>query len=517
MPTATPLFCMSEDVPAARNSRCHTAGSAETPRPGLEDRRVAEWLFLLAFIVYGYFYAGAGWNQNSQFDLTRAIVELHTFAIDAYASNTGDVARAGDSIYTNKSPGLSFMGVVPYAIVHAVEQWSGADPNDARVLAISHYLCSVAIVATLGALIPALLYLEGRRRRFSPAWCVTVALAIAFATQVFPYSTFFILHVPSGALMLAALLWKRDFGAGFCAGLATIVNYLCAPAIVAFAFLRGRGGAFRFIAGATPPLVALAAYQRICFGSFTTLSIVREDERFLTKGTAMGVFGWPSFDAFYGITLSPYRGLFYFAPLLLMCFAGMMVWFRRRERLPELVAIVFVSSVFFLFNIMFNGWEGGFGIGARYLVPVIPCAGLAILYCGGSIRSLVIALAVVSFVINFTASAVDPQPSGTIPRPLTQYLVPLLIHGHFSSDVPITAPWSAQTFTGHTSVNRLTHDEAVVFTKHPPGSPESEWSSFNLGEAFFGPGDARSLVPIALVITFGVAAVLRKARTIRSE
>ena len=35
-----------------------------------------------------YFFAGGGWNQNSQFDLTRAIVERHTFAIDAYAGNT---------------------------------------------------------------------------------------------------------------------------------------------------------------------------------------------------------------------------------------------------------------------------------------------------------------------------------------------------------------------------------------------------------------------------------------------
>ena len=30
-----------------------------------------------------------------------------------------------------------------------------------------------------------------------------------------------------------------------------------------------------------------------------------------------------------------------------------------------------------------------------------------------------------------------------------------------------------------------------------PASPASEWASFNLGELAIGPGDARSLIPIA--------------------
>jgi hypothetical protein len=129
-------------------------------------------------------------------------------------------------------------------------------------------------------------------------------------------------------------------------------------------------------------------------------------------------------------------------------------------------------------------------------------------------RWLLVALALISFAINFSATAVDPQPSGTIPRPLTQYILPLLIHGHFSPDVPITPPWSAATFTGHTSVNRMTFDEAVVFALHPPGSLPSEWASFNLGEPFFGPGDARSLIPIVIVLVAACAAILRKARSI---
>jgi hypothetical protein len=69
------------------------------------------------------------------------------------------------------------------------------------------------------------------------------------------------------------------------------------------------------------------------------------------------------------------------------------------------------------------------------------------------------------------------------------------LSGHFSPAVPITPPWSAATFTGHTSVNRMTLDQAIVFTRHAPDDSASEWASFNMGELATGPGDARSLIP----------------------
>lgn len=461
----------------------------------MADRRIAVWLAILTFVTYAWFHAGGGWNQNAQFDLTRAIVERHTFAIDAYAGNTGDVSRYGGHVYANKAPGLSWLAAIPYAALRAFE----SNPDDPAILTLNHYAATLLCVALPGALIPMLLYLVARGRGIDARWAALVALSTALGTELFPYATFFILHVTSGFLMLVALVLPRRALAGFAAGLATAINYLCAPAIL-FAFAGPRR--LRFLAGAAVPVAAVAVYQKICFGSFFKLSVGAEDARFLSPHALFGIINPPSPEALIGITLSPYRGLFFFAPLLIMAIVGLFLW--RGER-KELIAIVAVSLVFFAFNITFNGWEGGFGIGARYLVPLIPLWGVALLYARP--RWLVIALALLSFAINFTAAAVDPQPSATIPRPLTQYLVPLLVRGHFPSDVPITPPWSAATFTGHTSVNRMTYDEAVVFQRHPPGSPEAEWASFNLGETFFGAGDARSLIPILLWIAIATAVV----------
>ena len=477
----------------------------------LADRQLAIWVALLTFATYAYFQAGGGWNQNSQFDLTRAIVERHSFAIDGYA-NTGDIAIVGSHVYSNKSPALSWIAAVPYAIIYASERGAGVDPAGIEALTFNAYICTLLCVALPGAWIAWMLYRYGRARAFSGSWSALIALTATLATQLLPYSTIFMLHVTSGALLLFALTSQRDVAAGLAAGAATAMNYLCAPAIVLFAFTRARKG--QFIAAAMPPLVLLTIYQKICFGSFFAISLSKEHERFLSKGAAFGLFRIPPLEAIIGVSISSYRGFFFFAPVLIMAIGGGVLWFRERKDLRELLAIVLLFVVFFAINCSFNGWDGGFGVGGRYLVPAIPLLALAMLRCRGWLRPMLVALAAVSFVINFAATAVDPQPSGSIPRPLTQYIFPLLIHGRFSPAVPITPPWSAATFTGHTSVNRLTFDEAIVFSRHPAGSPPSEWTSFNLGEPFFGAGDARSLIPIAIVLLLGGIAIARKGRRI---
>jgi len=480
----------------------------------IADRQLAIWLALLTFATSAYFQAGGGWNQNSQFDLTRAIVERHTFAIDAYP-NTGDVSILDHHAYSNKSPALSWIAAIPYAILYAIERGTSIDPTSIEAVTFNAYLCTLFCVALPAALIAWMLYRYGREREFSAAWSALIALTASLATQLLPYSTIFMLHVPSGALLLFALTTRRDTASGLATGLATAMNYLCAPAILIFAFTRSRKG--RYISGTIWPLILLAIYQKICFGSYLALSVSKEHERFLTKGAAFGLFNLPSADAILGISVTPYRGFFFFAPVLIPAIGCAVAWFRARKDLAELSAVALMFIIFFSVNASFNGWDGGFGIGGRYLVPTIPLLALTLFRCPLKWRWLVTALAAVSFVFNFAATAVDPQPSGTIPRPLTQYIFPLLIDGRFSPDVPITPPWSAATLTGHTSVNRMTYDEAIVFSRHPPGSPPSEWASFNLGEPFFGAGDARSLIPIALVLLLGGAAIARKVRQVQQS
>src|SRR5437588_2781586 len=76
-------------------------------------RQSALALFLLCFGTYAWFYQGGGWNQNSRFDLTRAIVERGTVRIDGYEQNTGDTSFSGGHYYCDKAPGVSFLCAPP--------------------------------------------------------------------------------------------------------------------------------------------------------------------------------------------------------------------------------------------------------------------------------------------------------------------------------------------------------------------------------------------------------------------
>ena len=78
-------------------------------------RKAAFLLAVVTLFSFSYFYEGGGWNQNSRFDLLRAIVERHTLQIDAYHENTQDKAHFQGHYYSDKAPGLVFLAV-PFAV-----------------------------------------------------------------------------------------------------------------------------------------------------------------------------------------------------------------------------------------------------------------------------------------------------------------------------------------------------------------------------------------------------------------
>src|SRR5260221_6695662 len=78
-------------------------------------------LFCMLLGCYVYFLPRWGdWNVNSRFDLTRALVDDHSIAIDRYVSNTGDYAVYGGRYYSDKAPGLALVGVPVYAAFEAL-------------------------------------------------------------------------------------------------------------------------------------------------------------------------------------------------------------------------------------------------------------------------------------------------------------------------------------------------------------------------------------------------------------
>jgi hypothetical protein len=80
----------------------------------------------------------------------------------------------------------------------------------------------------------------------------------------------------------------------------------------------------------------------------------------------------PQLDALWGITFSPFRGLFFMSPVLLLSLWGWRDLWRARERRAALAVSLAAVGSFLLFNSASVMWWGGFAVGPRYLVPMLP-------------------------------------------------------------------------------------------------------------------------------------------------
>jgi len=461
-------------------------------------------LFFTVLFSYCYFFGGSGFNQNSTFALTRAIVERQQLHIDAYASNTADLSRYGGHFYSNKAPGLSFLAVAPYAAYVAV----AGVPHTAMEQTVALYVLTAATCGLSGALLALLIALAATRRGVPAHIGNAIALVAALGTPLFAYSTMLFAHVPSALLVLVAVLRldgtlrRSPAIAGAAIGAATVINHLCAPiavillaTVVATSASRVRD-ALRYVAGGIPFGLALAAYQTAAFGAPFRTPLAAMNPAFRDEGAWLGVFAAPKLDALWGITFSPYRGLFYIAPILLAGAGGVLLMLRKRRAIAW--TIVAAITVTFLFNAAFNGWFGGYTIGPRYVLHVVPLFVLGLIELWGRARLFVVVTAAVSLLFNFAVTAVDPQPPQTLRDPIGRYALPALFTGRALDDP--AAPWLADLYTGHTSTNRVAADELMPFQRHRPGSKENEWASFNAGELAFGPGSAASVLPWLVAI-----------------
>src|ERR1700688_989638 len=140
--------------------------------------KTAILLGAVIFFSFMYFYEGGGWNQNSRFDVLRAIVERHTLQIDAYHENTQDKAHYNGHYYSDKAPGVVFLAV-PFAVVaRPVLRSLGVDPESPRGEIALSYVVTAGAVALPAALAGVCLFFLGLRFGADSSGALVGALAM---------------------------------------------------------------------------------------------------------------------------------------------------------------------------------------------------------------------------------------------------------------------------------------------------------------------------------------------------
>jgi hypothetical protein len=457
-------------------------------------------IFALVLGAVAYFYQAGGWNQNSRFDLTRALVERRTAKIDAYEHNTGDEAKRGLHTYCDKAPGVSYLGVPVWA---AVWTFAGQPQTPSpRLITWGSYLATVFVVGIPSAIAAVMLFLLARALAVTRAWAAAVALAGSLATLAFPYATVFYGHQLVAALHLIAfalLVEVRHAGATPTPRRLALVGALLGAAI-AVEYSAALGGAvigiyalvvvrpwprigWALFAGAIPVALLLLYHWRVFGGPFT-LPYEFSTQKHRHMGWFMGL-GAPDWQVLRQILISEYRGLLYPQPWLWLAAPGLVLLCAAPKTRAEGVVAAAVITLHLWLNSSLVDWHGGWAMGPRYLVPCLPfvvVATLGVVRLAQGRRIFAAPLATVSggavaisFALMLAGTAVKPEVPVYVQQPIT---------------------WIWQRFrSGQLAISTQSFDMAGA----PPQAPPQAW---NLGHVL-GLGGLGSLVPLALFLIAG--------------
>ena len=367
------------------------------PPPGSRAawRAPALLIFGVLLVSYSYFYQGTGWNQNSRFDLTRALLEQHTVGIDRYQWNTGDKAFYGGHYYSDKAPGMALSALPPawaaLALAHGL--------HVAQVIGFQLYLSVLLTCSLAVALAAAVLFTLLLKWNVTPGAAALAALIFGLGTPMWIYATQFWGHALAAACLVFAFaaadrLRESTSGlqsvtlaaiVGLTAGWAVVTEFPAAvPAlmigVMALLYLQRRGGRSFLCAGTALCLTAgiclatILLYQKAAFGSPFRLGYeyVVNYQDTLQHG-ALGVT-YPRWHALWALLFGKRCGLLLFTPILLVAPVGFGLLWRAGAPRISLCVSAGIALYYLLFNASYLHWQAGASFGPRYLSPGLPFA-----------------------------------------------------------------------------------------------------------------------------------------------
>ncbi len=463
---------------------------------GRSSRRAyATTVFLILLVCYGYFMPKwADWGANSRADLVYAIGDRGVLHIDDYHENTGDKALFEGHYYTDKSIGPSLLALPFYMVFKGIAALPPVDnfiqsgrgiggfsdtlnPEGEGIRPEAVYqglaltFMTFFAMAVPSAVLGATVFLFAARFTPRDSYAMLLALAFGLATMAFPYSNVLYQHqiAAFGAFVGFFLLWRVIYEqaslnwlwvVGLLFGLATITEYPVVPFLgIIFLWaawkMPNRLALYRVVLAAIPLGLIFAAYNYAIFRTPLPVGYEYSTNWQDEHQTGFMSLTMPSLERLYGLTFSPVRGIFLMSPFLLLVFPGFVWWWReRKDQRSAAVVSALVVIGFLLYNAASVMWWGGFTVGPRYLVPMLPFLALPVIFVfnhwlpklwGKVVIGLLVAASLFSvWVLTIGGQAwppVDVWPTTfelmNAHSPLWQYSLPLFLQGDIARNYGI--------------------------------------------------------------------------------
>lgn len=402
-------------------------------------------VFLILLACDSYFQPSLNWATGSRADVVYALVEENTFIIDHYEKNTGDKAFFEGHYYTDKSIGPSLISLPVYIVFRSIASLSPIRnllQKDTRMsfgdelmnwpqglyatwaLTLMTFFGAVVPSALLGTLI---FYFVNRFTAMS-FYAFILALAFGLCTIAFPFSGELFQHQLSSFGLFGGFyfLWtviydnksvRRLWFAGLLFSLAVISEYpvtLFAGLIFLWALMvmPNRKMLFRVVIGGIPLIIINIIYDVATFRSAIPLGY-----EYSIWGSVVNVQGfmgisWPSLKVMGELLFGTFRGLFLISPFLILVIPGLVMMWQKK---PEQRSIVFLISIIILGFLGYGSgyivWWGGYSVGARLLIPMLPFVVVPIIFVMNqwlkrTLGQLIIGLSIVAGLLNTWAQSI---------------------------------------------------------------------------------------------------------------
>lgn len=367
-------------------------------------------LFLTFFLIFSYFSQWTTWDEESSLALTRAIVEEGKFEINTFHNKTGDRAYYNNNFYSHRMPGLSFLAVPTYSVYKTLHKFFilpdsissqsemtyfvrtsqegdnvtlTYNPTPDSLILNSMFLVTIFTSSLFGALTVLLVYrlskyfLKDLKHRFF------ITSIYGLGTLVLTYSGVFLNHIPaifftfSGFYLLFELKQKKIISnaylllAGLFLGFAIVISPLAiviAAVCLIYTLSFQKNKILYFLVGGIIGISPLLLYNYSIFGTPFKFTFFYYDQKIWSVFTP--ILKMPTLHLMLRLTVFPYRGLFFYCPILLLSFVGLYYMYKKFKIESILILVIFFALL--IINSSYKFWRGGFCFGPRHLLLSIP-------------------------------------------------------------------------------------------------------------------------------------------------